>query len=56
MTLSSFLHMGGYAAFVWPAYLFTLALLVLNVFTARGTHRRALTEARRRLRNAEPQR
>jgi heme exporter protein D len=50
MNLASFFDMGGYAAFVWPSYLVTLALLVINIFTARGAHRRALAEARRRLR------
>lgn len=28
--LEAFLHMGGYARFVWPAYGLTLAVLVLN--------------------------
>lgn len=34
--MSEFLHMGGYAQFVWPAYLATfLSLLVLGVLSWR---------------------
>jgi heme exporter protein D len=29
-----FLHMGGYAAYVWSAYGITLLVLVLNVWSA----------------------
>jgi heme exporter protein D len=53
MNLQEFLAMGGYAQYVWPAYLVTLVLLVVNIFTARSNHRRALTEARRRLQAQE---
>lgn len=49
MSLSQFLAMGGYAAFVWPAYAVTLIVLVGNVLAARASHRRALEDARRRL-------
>ncbi len=48
MSLQEFFAMGGYAQFVWPAYLVTLGLLVINVVTARGSHRRALQDAKRR--------
>jgi heme exporter protein D len=41
--MSAFLDMGGYAAFVWPAYALTLIIVVANVLAAR----RALTCARR---------
>jgi len=44
-----FLDMGGYAAFVWPAYAVTLAVIVLNVLWARRLLRRAQAAARRRL-------
>jgi heme exporter protein CcmD len=47
--MSTFLDMGGYAAFVWPAYLVTVAVLVLNVVWARQLLARALQLARRRL-------
>jgi heme exporter protein CcmD len=41
--------MGGYAAFVWPAYAVTLAVAVLNVVWARRSLARAVGAARRRL-------
>jgi heme exporter protein CcmD len=41
--------MGGYAAFVWPAYAVTLAAVVLNVVWARRALARAVEAARRRL-------
>jgi heme exporter protein CcmD len=47
--MSAFLDMGGYAAFVWPAYLVTIAVLVLNIVWARGSLKRALAAARRRI-------
>jgi heme exporter protein D len=53
VSLSHFLSMGGYAAFVWPAYAVTLTVLVVNVFAARASYRRALEEARRRLQMRE---
>ncbi len=53
MSLSHFLSMGGYAAFVWPAYALTLIVLIVNVFAARASYRRALEEARRRLQMSE---
>jgi heme exporter protein CcmD len=47
--MSQFLDMGGYAAFVWPAYAVTLAVVVLNVVWARRALARAREAARRRL-------
>jgi heme exporter protein CcmD len=47
--MSEFLSMGGYGVFVWPSFVVTLALMLINVFTARGAVRRALLEARQRL-------
>jgi heme exporter protein D len=47
--MSEFLDMGGYAAYVWPAYGLTLAVIVLNVVWARRRLARAHHEARRRL-------
>jgi heme exporter protein D len=46
--MRSFLDMGGYAAFVWPAYAVTLAVIVLNVVWARRALSRSRTAARRR--------
>ena len=48
MNLVEFLNMGGYAAFVWPSYAVALVVLIGNVLAARTSHRRAVTEARRR--------
>jgi heme exporter protein CcmD len=47
--MSEFLSMGGYARFVWPSYVLTLAVVLLNVYWARRALRRARDEARRRL-------
>jgi heme exporter protein CcmD len=47
--MSEFFNMGGYAAFVWPAYAVTLAAIVLNVVWARYALARSRAEARRRL-------
>ena len=47
--MSKFIDMGGYAAFVWPAYAVTLAAIVLNIFWARRALARSRAEARRRL-------
>ncbi len=44
-----FLDMGGYAAFVWPAYAVTLAVIALNVYWARRELKQARAAARRRL-------
>lgn len=47
--MSEFFEMGGYAAFVWPAYAVTLAAIVLNIVWARRALARSREEARRRL-------
>jgi heme exporter protein CcmD len=47
--MREFFDMGGYAAFVWPAYLVTLVVVVLNIVWARRTLARSRAEARRRL-------
>ena len=47
--MSAFLEMGGYAAYVWPAYAVTLAVVVLNVLAARRALQRSRAEAQRRL-------
>lgn len=47
--MKEFLDMGGYAAFVWPAYAVTLAVAVLNVVWARRALAHAAAAARRRL-------
>lgn len=47
--MREFFDMGGYAAFVWPAYLVTLVVVVLNIVWARRALARSRAEARRRL-------
>lgn len=47
--MRAFFDMGGYAAFVWPAYAVTLAVVVLNIVWARRSLARSCREARRRL-------
>lgn len=47
--MNNFLRMGGYAAFVWPSYALTLAIVVLNIVWARRSLAQASAEARRRL-------
>ena len=40
MSFIEFLDMGGYAGFVWPAYLITAAVLIVNLLLPRIRHRR----------------
>ena len=47
--MRAFFDMGGYAAFVWPAYAVTLAVMILNIVWARRALARSREEARRRL-------
>lgn len=47
--LSDFFDMGGYAGYLWPSYILTLAVVVLNVVWARRLLARSREEARRRL-------
>ncbi len=48
-SFGAFLDMGGYAAFVWPSYALTLAVMGLNVFWAKRLLARSRQVARRRL-------
>jgi heme exporter protein CcmD len=54
--MRQFLDMGGYAAFVWPAYAVTLAVIVLNIVWAHRALARSRAEARRRLSAQEERR
>ncbi len=47
--LSEFFDMGGYAAYVWPSYVLTLVVVVLNIVWARRLLAKSREEARRRL-------
>ena len=46
--MEDFLHMGGYARFVWPAYGLGFLVLAWNVWSALRLQRTALARARRR--------
>jgi heme exporter protein D len=48
-SLSEFFDMGGYAAYVWPSYVLTLVVVVLNIVWARRLLAKSREEARRRL-------
>ena len=48
--LMEYLDMGGYARYVWPAYIIVIGAIIANVFLARRALRRARESARRRLR------
>jgi heme exporter protein D len=48
MHMDDFLHMGGYARFVWPAYGLALAVLAWNAWSAVRLHARARERALRR--------
>jgi heme exporter protein D len=47
--MSEFLNMGGYAAYVWPSYGLTLAVIGLNIVWARRLLAKSREDARRRL-------
>jgi heme exporter protein D len=46
--MRAFLDMGGYAAYVWPAYAVTFAVVALNIVWARRALARSRAEARQR--------
>jgi heme exporter protein D len=48
-SLADFFDMGGYAAYVWPSYVLTLGVVVLNIVWARRLLAKSREEARRRL-------
>lgn len=47
--MREFFSMGGYAAFLWPAYAITAVALVFNIVAARGALREAQQAARQRI-------
>ena len=47
--LMEYLDMGGYARYVWPAYIIVIGAITMNVFLARRALRRAREAALRRL-------
>lgn len=50
MTFSEFLHMGGYAFYVWTAYGIACLVLVLNLILPVQQHRQILQRIARQLR------
>jgi heme exporter protein CcmD len=53
MNIAEFLDMGGYAAFVWPAFGLVMSVLIYNVWSARNAHVEARRAAARRLQMEE---
>jgi heme exporter protein CcmD len=49
MNLREFLHMSGYAGFVWTAYGLTAVVLFANWWTARRSEAEQIESARRRM-------
>jgi heme exporter protein CcmD len=49
MSLHEFLDMGGYAAFVWPCYVLTLAVLIGMAWSSRRSLAAEKTRALRRI-------
>jgi heme exporter protein D len=56
MSLSEFLHMGGYAFYVWSSYAVVAAVLLGNIALAHSRRRRALDAIRRRIDDEEDER
>jgi heme exporter protein D len=48
MNLREFLHMSGYAGFVWSAYGLTAVVLLANWWAARRSEAEQISSARRR--------
>lgn len=50
MNVSEFLHMGGYAMFVWPSYGLTLIVLLMNWWLPYQQHKQNLRKLKRQYR------
>ena len=48
-SLADFFDMGGYAGYIWPSYILTFIVVVLNIVWARRLLVKSREEARRRL-------
>jgi heme exporter protein CcmD len=46
--MNDLLHMGGYAAYVWPCFLLAGAVLAWNILAARRLHAQARASALKR--------
>ncbi|MCW8844202.1 MAG: heme exporter protein CcmD [Gammaproteobacteria bacterium] len=51
MTFMEFLNMGGYAVYVWSSVGLTVAVLIINVITARRAVSQELERLRKRYAN-----
>ena len=51
--LEAFLHMGGYAPYVWSSYAIAVVLLVVNIVLPRRAERAALRRLARRAARGE---
>jgi len=49
MNVQTFLHMGGYGMYLWPAFCLTLFVLLFNIWSARRALKEARAAATRRL-------
>lgn len=49
MSFGEFLHMGGYALYVWSAYGLSLVVLIVIAWSGRRRYAEMLAAARRRL-------
>ncbi len=52
MNLTEFLHMGGYAFYVWSSYGLTLLILLINIVVPIRQRRKLLNEIARAARRA----
>jgi heme exporter protein D len=52
MNLTEFLHMGGYAFYVWTSYGIAFLVLLANILAPARQHRKLLSEIARKLRRA----
>jgi heme exporter protein D len=52
MNLSEFLHMGGYAFYVWTSYAIALLILLVNIVMPLRQRRKVLTDIARAARRA----
>lgn len=53
--MSEFLHMGGYAAYVWPSFGLAFIVMVLNIMVSISRHKKALRKAQDYHDNNQPE-
>lgn len=46
--LESFLHMGGYAMYVWPSFALSALVILANVYFSRREYKKVVRETVRR--------